>query len=278
MKFTGYHLKIIAFVTMVIDHIATVTLTATNIKSVAEESDKEIIECNGTEYEIIEESKEEVVVESEQDGYVCESTYDKGTNEINIICSEDGFFFDKKVGNYTINVINFNQSENILECDVIDNETGEVFHVSDSEIQAQLPWVAGCVIGEIVYALLIYCATVCVYEGVEYVALSISEIRKQNYYCYCALLYNGAVLIGPALTYKEAVVYAKATKNVNNVGVFCGGSDAKAKAKKIAKAATKDGNIVYHSAHDTSEGFYQNYHPANSSGKALHFHSWYCVY
>ena len=257
--------------------VAILMVTATNIKCLADESGNETFVYNGEEYEILSDNDKEFVIEGEDSDYEYESSYDKDTNEINIVCNEKKLFFDEEVANYKIDVISYDETNNILEYDIYNNETGEVVHISDSDIQPQFPIVAGIAIGEIVKCLLVTCAVVCVYEGVKYVAVSISELRKKNYYCYTAYLYKGSVVIGPALTYKEAVAYAKSTKNIEKVGVFCFGSDAKSKAKKIAKAAGSDGKVAHHDVHDNSEGYYKHYHPLRSSGNTYHFHSWYLV-
>lgn len=264
--------KIIAFVL-----IMAVAITTTNLKIFAEDAENETVMYNDREYEIVEENKEEITLVTEEDNYVYECTTDPESNKMDIVCEEAGIFFDKEVYDYSVEVINFNEESNILEYNLINNETGEVTHVSDSDIQAQLPVMGGIAIGEIVYALLCAGATIFVIAGVKYVAVSISKMKKQSHTIYAAALSGGKIGIGPALTYSEAAKYANVNKNSSTIGIFCVGPNAKSNACSIAKQASPMKRVVHDEKHDNQDGYYYHYHPARyaTGNRHLGFHAWY---
>lgn len=264
--------KIIAFIL-----VMTVAITTTNLRIFAEDVENETVVYNDREYEIVEETKEEVTLVTQEDNYIYESTIDPESNQIDIVCEEEGIFFNKEVYDYSVEVINFNEEANILEYSLINNETGEIIHVSDSDLQAQLPVIGGVAIGELVYALLCACATVCIIAGVKYVAVSISKLKKQSHCIYAAALSGGNLGIGSALTYSEAAKLAKEKKNSSTIGIFCVGPNAKSNACSIAKQVSPMKRVIHDDQHKTEDGYYYHYHPAKYAigDRHLAFHAWY---
>lgn len=257
--------------------IIAVAITTTNLKIFAEDAENETVVYNNREYEIVEETKDEITLVTEEDDYIYECTLDAESNEIDIVCEEEGIFFNREVYDYSVEVINFDEESHVLEYNLINNETGEVTHISDSDLQAQLPVVGGVAIGELVYALLCAGATVCIIAGVKYVAVSISKMKKEKHSIYAAALSGGELGIGPALTYSEAAKFAKDNIDESGIGIFCVGPNAKSNACSISKQVSPMRRVIHDDKHKTQEGYYFHYHPARYAAGDRHFgfHAWY---
>lgn len=210
---------------------------------------------------------------------------------INITCVQEGLFRNTEIYDYTVEVINYDLESNILEYNVIDNNSGEMSYVNDSDklsVQAAIVIGGGIALGELIIDALIAAAVVGVVAGITYYAATevlekVKEESKKNqkYYYYARIMGKGSskkLCIGNAFNnVEDAKGYAITMADDERNGVFCVGDSSRTKAVSIAKTASKVNRAVPDDPHQKCEGYYAHLHPAidASNKNHRHLHVWY---
>ncbi|MDR1019103.1 MAG: hypothetical protein LBM02_10435 [Lachnospiraceae bacterium] len=243
----------------------------------------QVININGYEIEILNNSDDKTVVKTEADGIHYELQFFKKTEEFELETKDYPVnIFGKEIGKpevetYTINPQEGGQEE--IVADIVSNDDPkDIVHVDDSMVEAQslsliLAGGLSAAVISLLEAIFFVSATIVVLGVVYYAANKVIKALKreqpQVHYYKAVLVPSDNVFIGPKIKSKSAA----ATRLAAGGGVFAISSGYAYDACKSASPVKKVSKQQQHKGGGKS---YKHYHPIiNAKGKQSSAHCWF---
>lgn len=160
-------------------------------------------------------------------------------------------------------------TEDKIEANFIDIETGEEYNVNSDNLQASFAFLIplGVIIGEALLSHLIAIGLAVTIAGITYTAVKevSSKLKKDKHKHYMAMITRGDLYIGNALSRSQAVSRIKSTDTKNNNVWSVSYTDAASLAREAGGNRTPVGP-ERDRGKTSAEGYYQHFHLYNRTG------------